>query len=261
MVERTEHKVFFAGLPTSANGLRIAHLTDFHRSRMTHDRLLRHAVALANGCRPDLVVLTGDFVTNRAVDIEPCARILSSLRARYGVYAILGNHDYATDAAAVEHALVHHNIRVLKNDCEMLPNGLRLVGLDDDRGGQTDVVRAFEGIGRDEFTLTVIHNPALVELVSDRNCLVLAGHTHGGQMRVQLVTAWAVRHIGSKHYRSGWYRVGKAQMYVNRGLGRVGIPIRFLSRPEMAIYTLEGTTAVGRLPQHNRSPARHYVGP
>ena len=257
MVETTEHTVVLPDLPDSVNGLRIAHLTDLHRSRMTHDRVLRHAVSLANAGRPDLVVITGDFVTNSAGDIEPCVRILSALRSRLGVYAILGNHDYATDAHAIEHALGRHNIHLLKNRHETLPNGLRLVGLDDDLTGRTDVVRAFEGVDKEDFALTLIHNPGIADLISDRNCLVLAGHTHGGQMRVPLVTAWAVRRIGAKHYRSGWYQVGRARLYVNRGLGRVGIPVRFLSRPELAMFTLLKGTPV-ELRRHAHGVARSH---
>lgn len=238
MIERTEHCVRLTGLPETAYGLRVVQLTDIHRSRMTHDRLLRHAVATANAAHPDLIVLTGDFVTNRASDIEPCAHILAPLRARLGVYAILGNHDYATDAHAVERALTHQNITVLKNHSVRLQNGLRLVGLDDDLAGKADVVHAFAGIDKEELTFTLIHNPALVDLFSERNCFTVAGHTHGGQMFVPIVTKWAVRRIGAKEYRAGWYQVGNVQMYVNRGLGRVGFPVRFRSRPEVAVFTL-----------------------
>jgi predicted MPP superfamily phosphohydrolase len=238
MMERTEHIVTLSGLPTAARGLRVVQLTDIHRSRLTHDRLLRHAVAAANAAQPDLIVLTGDFVTNRPSDIEPCARILAPLRARLGVYAILGNHDYSTDAPAVERALLHQNITVLKNHKVRLENGLWLVGLDDDHAGKTNVSHAFAGIEKEELTFTLIHNPALAEQFSDRNALAVGGHTHGGQMFLPVITKWAVRRIGAKEYRAGWYTVGRVKLYVNRGLGRVGVPVRFLSRPEVAVFTL-----------------------
>src|SRR5882724_9198861 len=130
MIERTEHTVSVPGLPEELQGMKIVQLSDLHRSRMTSDRILRHAVALANAAEPDLIVLTGDFVTNRRSDIEPVAHIVGPLRARLGVYAILGNHDYSTDAHAMERALIHQGIHLLLNRSIRLENGLYLVGLD-----------------------------------------------------------------------------------------------------------------------------------
>ena len=238
MIEQTEHTVAVPNLPETLRGLRVAHLTDLHRSRVTSDRLLRHAVALANAAQPDLTLLTGDYVTNDPADITPCAHIVAGLRARLGVFAILGNHDYSTDGPAMEHALMLSGITVLLNRSVCLPNGLRLVGLDDDRDKRTDVARAFAQAQAEEPTLVMAHNPALVERVADRECVVFSGHTHGGQIRVPFLTARKIRGIGAKHYEAGWYTVGKAKLYVSRGLGQVSLPIRFRCRAELAFFTL-----------------------
>jgi predicted MPP superfamily phosphohydrolase len=200
--------------------------------------VLRHAVAAANAARPDLILLTGDFVSNKSSDIAPCAQILAPLKAPLGVYAILGNHDYYTDGPAVARHLAELGFHVLLNRSLLLPNGLRIVGLDDDRYKHTDVIQSFREVQPDEPTLVMAHNPALVEKLAERECIVFSGHTHGGQVRVPVLTAREIRRIGAKHYEQGWYTVGKAKLYVNRGLGQVGIPLRLFCRPELALFTL-----------------------
>lgn len=238
MIEITRHSLVIPDLPASLQGLVIAHLTDLHRSPLTSDRLLRHAIALANQLCPDLIVLTGDYVSNNPADIKPVAHILSGLHAPLGIYASLGNHDHHTDGDAVTHALTHSGIHMLVNHSVLLENSLRLVGLDDDRYHHTDVARAFSEVKSGEPTLVLAHNPSLVEQLSDRDCVVFSGHTHGGQIHLPLLTKRELRRIGAKHYRAGWYTVGKARVYVNRGLGRVGLPLRLFCRPEIAVFTL-----------------------
>jgi hypothetical protein len=238
MIVRTEHTLTLAGLNPQQNGLRIAHLTDLHRSRLTRDSLLREAVRVANAARPDLVVLTGDYVTDDPADIAPCADLLSRLCARLGVYAILGNHDYGTDGDAMANALQDLGFTLLINKNVTLDGGLRLVGLDDEIMREADVPRAFDGVPENAPTLVLCHNPALVERFSDRVCVALAGHTHGGQILLPYLTARRVRLIRAKRYRQGWFTVGKARLYVNRGVGNVGVPLRFLAPPEVALFTL-----------------------
>ena len=110
MIEITEHNVTVPYLQKASDGLRIAHLTDLHRSHLTSDHALRRAVAMANASRPDLIILTGDYVTKDPKDIAPSAHILSDLRAELGVFAVLGNHDYRTDGVAIERALTQSGI-------------------------------------------------------------------------------------------------------------------------------------------------------
>lgn len=239
MIQRTEHRVAVPFLPEALRGLRVAQLSDLHRSELTPDRLLHRAASLANAACPDLIVLTGDFVSRSPADIEPCARIVSGLRARLGVYGILGNHDYVAGAKAVERALAHAGVEMLINRGVRLEHDLWLAGLDDSRRGRPDVARTFSGIGPQEPILALTHNPAVAERFSDRACIALSGHTHGGQILLPILTARAVRRIGAEHYRAGWYTVGKVQLYVNRGLGRVGLPLRLFCHPEVSVFTLE----------------------
>ncbi len=238
MIQYTKHDVTLPGLPAAASGMRLVQLTDLHRSSFTRESLLHESVQLASKAAADLIVLTGDYVSDKEHDIEPVAKLLSPLRAPLGVYAILGNHDHHTSGAKVTHALEKQGIVVLRNQSVQLSNGVWLVGLDDDRYKHTDVARSFKGVPEAEPVIVLAHNPALVERFSERNCLTLSGHTHGGQIHLPILTARELRRIGAKHYRHGWYHVGAAQMYVCRGLGNVGLPIRMFCNPEVAEFKL-----------------------
>jgi predicted MPP superfamily phosphohydrolase len=239
MIARTEHVLELPNLPPDWEGRRIVHLTDLHRSWRTSDALLRRAVQIANAADPDLIVLTGDYVTDDPRDIAPCGAILSELKAREGIYAILGNHDYGTDGPAMECALMRAGCTVLTNRSVRLKGGFWLVGIDDEILGRADISAAFEEVPADAYPLVLIHNPALAERFSERACTALAGHTHGGQVILPFVTTWKVRKIRAKHYRRGWFTVGKTRLYVNRGVGNVGVSFRFLTSPEVAVFTLK----------------------
>lgn len=238
MIQCTRHQVSVPYLPPALKGLRVVQLSDLHRSRFTQDHRLKKAVEWANTECPDLILLTGDFVTQDPADIVPCGHILAPLRASLGCYAVLGNHDFTAGAPAVERMLNHHGIEVLTNRGIRLKNGLCVIGMDDDRYGHPDPHRAFRDIGEDEPSLVMSHNPAGAEQVAHRDCVVFSGHTHGGQIRLPFLTEREVRRIGAKHYRAGWFTVGRARLYVNRGLGQVGVPLRFLCRPEVSVFTL-----------------------
>jgi len=238
MIERTEHTLTFPHLPEALQGLRIVQLSDIHRSRLTPDSLIRQAVEVANRACPDLIVLTGDYVTDQQTDIEPCASLLASLSAPLGVYAILGNHDHIAGAQIVARALRRIGARVLINESVLLSNGLRIVGIEDDQPHRWNLHRAFAHCRTGEPTLVLAHNPSQVDQFPEKECYVLSGHTHGGQIHVPVLTAQKVRAIGSAHYRAGWYTVGRARLYVHRGLGCVGLRLRFRAVPEVAVFTL-----------------------
>lgn len=242
MIEVTRHTVVIPELDTRLEGLKIAQLTDLHRSGLTSDRLLRRSISLVQAGNPDIIVLTGDYVSNRASDIAPVARMLSALHAPLGVFAVMGNHDHHTDAPGVARALTHVSIHVLQNQNVLIKESLRIVGLEDNRYHHMDIPRAFENTHLGETTLVLAHNPAQAEHLPELECIVLSGHTHGGQIHLPILTKRELRRIGAKHYRAGWYTIGSARVYVCRGLGNVGLPIRLFARPEVAVFTLTRAT-------------------
>lgn len=237
----SEHIVSLPNLPAGLSGLRVAHITDLHRSRLTSDFVLREAISRINELRPDLIIITGDFVTNTPADIAPCAEIVSCLRARLGVYGCLGNHDYTAGAAKVRVAMANAGVTILVNSSAEIAPGLRIVGLDEDRHGRPDIVRAWQDVQPDDATLALVHNPGWGEKLGDRSCVIFCGHTHGGQIKLPFLTAREVRRIGAKHYVEGWFKFERARMYVNRGLGQVGFAARFRCPPEIALFTLEAS--------------------
>ena len=252
--EITHRDLFLPGLPADFNGFRVAQLSDIHMDRFTEPFFLRNAVSHINRLNPDLVVLNGDFVTHgpmsrrlAAGHAEQCASILGQLQCplRYGV---LGNHDVMVGRKRVIPALTAHGIAVLVNaHVPIERSGARfwLAGVDDPVEGDPDpdaaIPPSIRGVPHEPVVL-LSHAPDYIDdllaMESGRAVsLVLAGHTHGGQIRFPFVGALALPELGQK-YVEGWFHVGTAQLYVNRGLGTVNVPFRFDCPPEIALFTL-----------------------
>ena len=199
-------------------------------------------MAQTNALKPDVVALTGDFVTHRSDYIGSCLDALRPLHAPLGLFAVLGNHDYAADdlrgGHPITNALTSRGIHVLTNRSERLDNNLRLVGVDDYRFGNPRPDEAFRKAAKGEAVLAMSHNPFVFEAMCAYDCVTLVGHTHGGQVNIPGLTS---RLVGEKmRYQHGWYkeRTGPGRMYVSRGLGVVGVPFRYHSPPEIAVFDL-----------------------
>lgn len=247
----TREEVALTGLPRAFDGLRIVQVSDLHFSGMVPEAYLEKCVELVNSLDPDLVFLTGDFVTmegwsHRADTtrdyIEPLPRILAPLRARIGRFAVLGNHDVAVNPMAVAAALQEAGIRVLRDERVALTrDGERLpvIGLADFGTERVRQDRAFSGISPDEPALVLMHNPDLFGVGLDHhNGLVFSGHTHGGQVRVPFFGPFYVPSRFGARYLSGRFQQGDLCMLVNRGLGVINFKIRLNCRPEIILVTL-----------------------
>ncbi len=245
-----------AGLPTPMVGLRIAQVSDIHLESWTEPFFLREAVERVNRIHPDLVLLTGDFITAEshqsyfpAAAMKKCAEILADIQCtqRYG---ILGNHDATVDPDAVVTALHAQNIPILRNRSTAIERGgarLWLAGIDDMLDGNPDLDKAIPPQIRnipDEPVIFMGHepDPAIRILRHPAGAsirLMLSGHTHGGQVRLPLLGAIDLPPLG-RRFVEGLYRLGSMQLYVNRGLGTVGVPFRFDCPPEITEITLSG---------------------
>ncbi len=204
----------------------------------------------------DVIVLTGDFVYGSAEYSWPCAQQLAPLRARYGVYAVLGNHDIWTDADVVAGSLSQAGITVLRNERRALDvRGARLwlLGIEDTgyTGAFFDDFRAMwqeprdalaallERIAADEPRLLLVHNPDFTEMLPEgRIDLALCGHTHGGQVCLPLVGAPIVPSCFGQKYASGLVQGPSTLVYVSRGVGLISPALRFNCRPEVTRLTL-----------------------
>jgi predicted MPP superfamily phosphohydrolase len=240
--ELTESEIFIRDLPASFDGFRIAQLSDVHHSSLVPLWEVRRAVELTQSARADAIVLTGDYTTADRRYIEPCAEELSRLSAPSGVWAVLGNHDHNTDGAATERALESRGINVMKNVNTRLRRGgdeLQLVGIDDWSWNQTDWAQAFKGIDRARPSVLLSHQPRVLDLPQTEGVsLILSGHTHGGQVRLPVFGSPAALMGEDFKYLRGRFEHAGTQLYVVRGTGVIGLPVRFGARPEVAVLRL-----------------------
>ncbi len=235
-------------LPPPLAGFRIIHMSDLHLESFTPPALVRQAVQVANSRQADLVVLTGDFATYRASAAAQYIPMLAPLTARHGVFAIYGNHDLWTDAATVQQALQAAGIPLLCNCGVTLGSGegrLYLAGLDDYRWGKPDLPQALAALPDGVPCILLAHEPDIADTAArdGRIHLQLSGHTHGGQVRLPLVGPPMLPRLG-KCYIRGLYRVrDEMWLYVTRGIGTSGLPVRYDCRPEITEITLVSSAA------------------
>ncbi len=225
-------------MPRLQERVRVVQLSDLHRSWCVADWFIGRAVDLANAEEPDIVALTGDFVTRQASYALSCAEQLKRLKPRLGSFAVPGNHDYWADNGTgmplISEMLAGANIPMLVNKTLKFDSGLWLVGLDDVWTGapNPDLLKT---IPLGEPILTLTHNPNLFNFLDRYESTVLCGHTHGGQINLPYVSG---KILGKLSYLKGWYagKVPASRLYVSRGLGTVKIPIRVNARPEIAVF-------------------------
>jgi predicted MPP superfamily phosphohydrolase len=237
-VERRE--IALRRLPPALDGLRIVQLSDLHHSPFTGSAQIEHAIETANSLKPDIVALTGDYVSHESAYAVPCADLLGRLRARYGVYAVLGNHDHWTDAALITDLFRAEGIRVLINEgmrFEQRGASFWLAGVDDTMVGLEDLPLALAGSSDDEMKLLLAHNPVILRRAARAGVdLVLSGHTHGGQVTLRSERSASGR--PRRRLLRGLGRQGNTQIYVTRGLGTVVLPIRYGCPPEVSLLEL-----------------------
>lgn len=237
----SEHDVPIRDLDPRHDGVRIAHLSDIHVGRFTPESHVRAAVALAAAARPDLTVLTGDYVCWSRTEIPLVEAWLGGL-AGTRVCAVLGNHDFFTSGRGVAAALASHGYDVLRNrntriDVRGAP--MTLVGIDDPVTRHDDLREAFAGVNGGT-RVVLVHYPMDPRGLAARGAqLILSGHTHGGQIQVPGITTRMLRRVGIRHVR-GLRGVDGAQVYVTPGVGFVGVSLRLGAgtASEVAVLTL-----------------------
>jgi hypothetical protein len=241
-VEVTTVRLNLPHLPPEFAGYRIVQFSDLHADEwMTPDRLSR-MVAIANRQTPDLVALTGDYVTH---DPEIHAQTLLGLRelkARDGAIAVLGNHDHWTDAPTVRRALQQAGILELSNQVHLLQRqgrSLPIAGVDDVWYNQDRLDLVLEQLPNQPGAILLVHEPDFADTsaATGRFDLQLSGHSHGGQVKVPFWGQPILPPYGKK-YPSGRYQIGQMVQYTNRGLGMVKPYVRFHCRPEITLFVL-----------------------
>jgi predicted MPP superfamily phosphohydrolase len=234
------HQILLRRLPRELDGLRIVQLSDIHHSPFTSREQIERAVETANSLQPDIVALTGDYVSKERAYAAPCAELLGALHARHGVYAVLGNHDHWTDAALITDLFRAEGITVLVNQGMRFENkgaAFWLAGVDDTMVGLEDLPLALAGSSDQEFKLLLAHNPIILRRAARAGVdLVLSGHTHGGQVSLRSDRSASGR--PRRRLLKGLVRQGETQIYITRGLGTVVLPVRFGCPPEVSLLEL-----------------------
>jgi len=248
--EITRRTVAFPDLPPGLDGLRIAHLSDLHAGPLVGAATLRRWRDLTERERPELLLLTGDLVDSRPEELAPLLEAFEGFVPPLGRFAVLGNHDFFDDPRPIWRDLEAAGIRCLENAAALVQRGgstLAVLGLQDPMARNGQFRRRVYGPGprpaeaaRDlpagAFRICMNHRPSEWEQALAAGArLTLSGHTHGGQ--INPIPGWSSANlIGPR--TAGLYREGEDLLYVNRGLGVVGLPLRIAAAPEIAILTL-----------------------
>ena len=250
-LETPEHSVRLARLPKAFDGFRIAQLSDIHIGPFMPAAQIRKFVEIANALRPDLIALTGDFVTFDPRTERAVVEALRGLRAPFGVFGCLGNHDAwagVEDSIAALFRLT--GVRILRGQAVPIVIGgewFQLIGVDFQsrrRFGPSAPVAHILGnieglIAPDRPNILLSHNPDTFDRAAELGIgLSLAGHTHGGQLALEFISPQIAPSRLVTPYVAGWYRKPGGQLYVNRGIGTIGVPIRVGAPPEITVYRL-----------------------
>jgi uncharacterized protein len=241
-VERQE--IFLRRLPQALDGFRIVHLSDLHYGPFVEARHLERAIEAANRLKPDLIALTGDYISQERGYAAPCAELVGRLRAPHGVFAVLGNHDHWTDAKLIADLFRAEGIRVLINEglrIDVRQESFWLAGVDDTMVGLEDLPLALAGSSDSELKLLLAHNPVILRRAARADIdLVLSGHTHGGQVTLRPEKNRSGR--PRRRMLRGLGRRANTQIYVTRGLGTVVLPIRYGCPPEVSVLELRSAS-------------------
>ncbi len=242
-VRVSRHAVAVPNLPPAFAGKTVAVLADLHHGPFVGLDFVREVVRLTNALAPDLVALVGDYAhkgSEAHIQLPPCLEALSGLAAPLGVFAVPGNHDMQKGGAVYRELVAATPLTDLTNRNRPVAVGndrLWLTGVDDLWWGKPDLDRALDGVPAGAAVVLLSHNPDFAEDRPDgRVGLVLSGHTHGGQVYLGR-SGWVPSKYGAK-YRRGLVRGPASAVFVSRGLGEAGVPLRVNSPPEVCLLTL-----------------------
>jgi uncharacterized protein len=233
-------------LAAEFDGYKIVQISDIHVNKWMTTARLNRIVRLVNQQKPDLIAVTGDFVTRSQERFIPNLNAtIGQLSAKDGIYGVLGNHDYSVNAAEVEKILAKNNIINLKNTFYTLQRNsakLHLAGVDDVCFGKDRLDLVLKNLPSDGATILLAHEPDFADKskVTGRFDLQLSGHSHAGQIRIPFLPPLVLPTFGKKYY-SGLYQLGEMKLYTNRGLGMTGFHLRFNCRPEITVFSLVGS--------------------
>jgi predicted MPP superfamily phosphohydrolase len=252
-------KVGLKHLPFAFDELRVGQITDIHAGPLVPQKLIKEGVDIIMANRPDMIVLTGDFVSGATKFLwtsyggfkqrhyDYCMEELGRLNAPLGVFAVLGNHDFWSGqevALKIACGLEDIGVQVLRNKTipiERKGQFLYLIGVDDYWEGSYNLLRALKNVPEDACRILLSHNPDVnedIENLNERIDFIISGHTHGGQVVLPFLGALYIPSPFGQKYLAGLVRDKERQTYISRGLGLFFVPIRINCPPEVSLLTL-----------------------
>jgi predicted MPP superfamily phosphohydrolase len=231
-------------LPAGLDGFRIVQISDLHLEPFTKPHHIEETVKLCRSLAPDLIAITGDFVTHNTDSMGLLGELLSPLEAPCGIFACLGNHDFWSGHDVVVKVLEERGISVLRNEMRLIhADGgvLPLAGMDTRYMGSPNIRTTLATWKSDQPLVMMMHEPDVADDLAETGvpALQLSGHTHGGQVRWMGRPPSRLRRARwGREYIAGRYQVGSVQLYVNQGIGCIGVPVRIHCPPEVTVITL-----------------------
>ena len=238
-----EVDVFIPRLPRALNGLKLVQLSDIHLSPFVSESLLERSVALANETKAHIALVTGDLITREGDPLDTCLKHLKRLRSDVGTFGCMGNHEiYARSEEYTTVEGARHGIRFLRMQSQPLRFGdavLNLVGVDHQRGGSRYLTGTEDLIVSGATNVLLSHNPDVFPVAASKGFdLTISGHTHGGQVTVEILDQDVNLARFFTPYIYGRYEHEGKSLFVTRGIGTVGAPARLGAPPEVALIRL-----------------------
>ena len=235
----TYHNVYFNNLPENLNGYKITQISDIHLDS-NYNYNIEKSFELIKKENSDLLVFTGDAITKQSDDFEKAAKLFKNIKNKDGIYAVLGNHDYYNcNRKNMKYSFEKNNLILLENSNKKIKTGLYIAGVEDVFTAFPDVKKAFQDIPENNVIIFLSHSSDIIDSVPDKDMLMLAGHTHGGQICIPFIDKSKMPRLSNEKYIEGYYKIGKIQLYINRGIGYIKPAIRLFAKPEISVFTLK----------------------
>lgn len=245
-----EYKIETNSIPSSFDGLKVLHFSDLHYLRVIDDNMLKKVVEEINLINPDIVIFTGDLI-DKDFNIndkqkEQLITLLKSINSKYGKYSIIGNHDYIKDKEEIETIYNESNFILLQNTYDIIYNSenekIFLGGLDTysyDKADIDKVMNYFKDNDNIDYKIILVHEPDYIDTITSKYDvdLVLAGHSHNGQINIPFIKNFILPY-GSQKYYKNYYNVDNTPLYISSGIGESRINLRFLNKPSINFYRI-----------------------
>ncbi|WP_026583083.1 metallophosphoesterase [Bacillus sp. J33] len=252
LLDITTHKISNKTIPKAFDHVKIVQFSDTHLGFHYDLDQLEELIMKLNKQEPDIVFFTGDLMDepNKYLEASRVAPLLEKIKAPLGKFAIYGNHDHGGYGSDIYKSIMEKaGFILLMNESHKIDvsgSSIHIIGIDDAMLGRPDIKLAVENIKDPSYKILLSHAPDLADGASSFGIhLQLSGHSHGGQIKIPFFGA-LVKPPYAERYHEGFYEIGSQEpltLYVNRGLGTTRLPFRFLSRPEMTVFTLHSNSS------------------